>query len=76
MGQHQSQPQSQMDEQSDYYEAATKYFKIVSDPEKGRYAIATSDLEPGTIVLQVVVISMEMMITFDDKAHLQWNSRG
>ena len=55
MGQHQSQPQSQipLDEQSDYYEAATKYFKIVSDPKKGRYAIATSDLEPGTIVLKV-----------------------
>ena len=53
MDQHQSQPQSQMDEQSDYYEAATKYFKIVSAPKKGRYAIATSDLEPGTIVLQV-----------------------
>ena len=55
MDQHLRLPQSQipLDEQSDYYEAATKYFKIVSDPKKGRYAIATSDLEPGTIVLKV-----------------------
>ena len=50
------QPQSHipLDEQSDYYEAAAKCFKIVSAPEKGRYAVATSDLDPGTIVLQVV----------------------
>ena len=56
MDQHLCQPQSQipLDEQSDYYEAAAKCFKIVSAAEKGRYAVATSDLKPGTIVLQVV----------------------
>ena len=56
MDQHLCQPQSQipLDEQSDYYEAASKCFKIVSAAEKGRYAVATSDLKPGTIVLQVV----------------------
>ena len=52
-----------LDEQSDYYEAAAKSFKIVSAPEKGRYAVATSDLVPGTLLLQVADISMEMMIT-------------
>ena len=62
MDQHQSQSQNQiaLNEQSDYYEAATKRFKIVSAPEKGRYAVATSDLDAGTLVLQVVVISMTM----------------
>ena len=57
------QPQSHtpLDEQSDYYEAGTKCFKIVSAPEKGRYAVATSHLDPGTIVLQVVGISMIIM---------------
>ena len=61
MDQHQNQPQSQIpvDEQSDYYEAATKCFKIVSTSEKGRYAVATSDLNVGTLVLQVVVISLK-----------------
>ena len=48
-----------LDEQSDYYEAAAKSFKIVSAPEKGRYAVATSDLDPGTILLQVAVLSKE-----------------
>ena len=32
--------------------------KVVSSPGKGRYAVATSDLEPGTVVLQVNVFSI------------------
>ena len=62
MNQNQSQKQIALDEQSDYYEAATKCFKIVEAPEKGRYAVATSDLDAGTLVLQVVVISMKTRI--------------
>ena len=35
-----------------------KPFKVVSSPGKGRYAVATSDLEPGTVVLQVNLFSI------------------
>merc|ERR1719507_507346 len=52
MNKSQSQNQIALDEQSDYYEAATNCFKIVEAPGKGRYAVATSDLDAGTLVLQ------------------------
>ena len=62
MDQHLSQPQCHitLDEQSNHYEAASKCFKIVSAPEKGRYAVATSDLKPGNIVLQVALVVILM----------------
>ena len=63
MNQNQSQNQTALDEQSNYYEAATKCFKIVEAPEKGRYAVATSDLDAGTLVLQVGVVVISMKIT-------------
>ena len=71
MNQNQSQNQTALDEESDYYEAATKCFKIVEAPEKGRYAVATSDLDAGTLVLQVVVISMKITIHIYNSVQLR-----
>ena len=71
MNQNQSQKQIALDEQSDYYEAATKCFKIEEAAGKGRYAVATSDLDAGTLVLQVVVISMKITIHIYNSVQLR-----